>query len=159
MKDIDSSESPERVRLRELESENKWVFHGSGVRIEELEPRQAHSYPDAGGENKIPDGDPAVYASPLADVAIFMAIFNKQNAPAGARSAMSGYENGEMKYRTTQETMDQIHNARGYIHVFSKDTFTPRSFFESLSHIPVRPEQIIEITEKDLPNNIEVTDF
>lgn len=156
---IDMSESLERVRLRELEAEEKWVFHGSGSKLVVLEPRQAYTYPSNSGEGKIPDDKPAVFASPNADVAIFMAIVNQRNAPMGSRSGFTTDKNGEFEFRATQSTMDQIHKAKGYVYVFDRNKFTERSSGEALSHEVVNPAEVIEVTEKDLPKNIEIKNF
>lgn len=155
---INSAESFERTKLRELESESKWVFHGSGSKIETLEPRQAHNYPK-NSEEKNPDDKPAVFASPFADIAIFMSIVNETNVSQGLRSGLSWDSDKGLEFRATKETMDQIHNATGYVYVFDKSKFTPRSFGESLSYEAVSPDDVIMVTEKDLPKNIEIKDF
>lgn len=152
-------ESQERRRLRELESEGKWVFHGSGTETEILEPRQAHNYPSSSTEEKIPDDKPAVFASPSADIAIFMAIVNKNNAPKGARSGFSKHGDEPTEFRITKDTLDQIHNAKGYVYVFEKDGFISRSPNEVLSYQSVKPSEVVTVTEKDLPENIVIKDF
>lgn len=152
-------ESPERMRLRDLEAEGRWVFHGSGSKIDGgLEPRQAYNHPNNSGESGVPDGEPAVFATPVADVAIFMSIINKHNAPKGARSGF-GNTDGDFEFRATKDTMDQIHNAIGYVYVFDKTNFTPRSKTESLSYEVAEPVEVITVTKKDLPKNIIIKEF
>ncbi len=152
-------ESRERAKLRELENEGKWVFHGSGSKIEKLEPRQAHNYPNNSEEGKIPDDKPAVFASPLADIAIFMAVINRNNAPKGSRSGFTNNGGRDFEFRVTKETMDQIHGATGFVYVFDKRKFIPRSSGQVLSYESVEPEKVVVVTEKDLPKNIEIKDF
>lgn len=146
-------------RLLELEKEGKYLFHGSGFKMEKLEPRQAHSYPNKNDEGKIPDGEPAVFAADRSDIAVFMAIISPPNAQKGLRSGFTETK-GQMKFRVTKETMDQIDNAKGYVYVFDKDDFTQRgTSHEWVSNNPVSPVEIVEVTEKDLPDNIEVKQF
>ena len=152
-------ESPERIKLEQLEKEGKWVFHGSGSQIEILKPHQAHIYPKNSEEEKIPDDKPAVFASPSVDIAIFMAVINRENAPKGTRSGFSGYDNGGVEFRATQDTMDQIHDATGYVYVFDKSKFIVRSENESLSYDAVVPDDVVVVHENDLPKNIEIKDF
>ena len=147
-----------KERLLDLEREGKYLFHGSGFKLDTLEPRQAHNHPTS--DKKIPDGEPAVFASELANVAIFMAVISKPNTPSGFRSGFSGRGDGSVEYRVTKETMDQIKNAKGYVHVFDRNNFQRRGdSSEWISTKPVQPIEIIEVSEKDLPNNIEVKDF
>lgn len=156
----DILESPERAKLRELENEGKWVFHGSGLKIEKLEPHQAYNYPTNSEEGKTPDDKPAVFASPSVDVAIFMAVVNELNAPGGFRSGFSTPRGGKgFEFRATKETMDQIHGATGYIYVFDKTKFISRSSGESMSYTSVTPDNVVIVTENDLPKNIEIKDF
>ena len=150
-----------REYLLELEKTNNFVFHGSGVELNEIVPKQAFNH-SVVGEKPIEDGEPAVFASPFADIAIFMAIINKQNIPKKLRSGFGGHlKDGEVKvkFRTTKETIDQLNDARGYVYVFNKNDFTPRSDMECMSHEPVKPVYVIKVTEKDLPIDIEIKDF
>lgn len=153
------NESQERARLRELENSGNFVFHGSGKKLERLEPRQAHNYPDKNPEVKIPDDKPAVFATPNADIAIFMSVFNKENASKGSRSSFGANDDGPHYFGVTKETMDQIKNANGYVYVFEKSKFNMRSKMEGLSYEPVEPVEIVEVSERDLPKNIEIKDF
>lgn len=68
--------SDERKELATLEQTGLYVFHGSPHDIDQLEPREAFDT-DRGSE-----GTPAIYASPKADYAIFMAML----APLGRTS-------------------------------------------------------------------------
>lgn len=154
-----SPESPERAKLRTLENEGAWVFHGSGSKIEVLEPRQAYNYPTDSDKEKIPDGKPAVFASPSADIAIFMSILNKENAPKGARSGFDMHDDGTFEFRTTQATIDQIHNAVGYVYVFNAKKFIPHTLGECISYETVTPDEVVVVSEKDLPRDIEIKDF
>lgn len=121
-KQSENFESQARKRLRSLEKEGKYVFHGSGSLIKTLEPRQAHNYPTNSGKDRILDDRPAVFASPSVDIAIFMAIVNIKNAPKGCRSGFGANDDG-VEFRVTKQTIDQIESAKGYVYVLDKDKF------------------------------------
>jgi hypothetical protein len=138
--------SPELQELKKLESAEQYLFHGSGSVIDEFEPRQAHNY--IAGE-QIPDGEPAVFASPFADYAIFMALINKMNCPNGFHSA-SGFQNGELTFQATKETLDQLDDsAIGYVYVFSRDNFTKRNDSEWVCKQKVKPFLTIIVRRSD----------
>lgn len=154
--------SPAKARLRTLEAESKYLFHGSGSKIDTLEPRQAYNDPRNPDEEKIADDKPAVFASPIADIAIFMAVINGNNAPAGARSGVSFHSGGSYEFRVTTKTMDQIgDDAAGYVYVFDRGEFIPRSPEEEewLSYKTVVPVEVVKVSKKDLPEKIAVKDF
>jgi len=154
-----NNESPERIKLLALESEGRWVFHGSSSKIKIFKPKQAYRYPKNSDEGRVADGDPAVFSSPFVDIAIFMGIINKTNAPRGLRSGFGTDSEGKIKFQATKETIDQLHKATGYVYVFDKTKFIPRSSVESLSYEPVTPDDVVMVTERDLPKNIEIKDF
>jgi hypothetical protein len=154
----DSRESLARAKLLKLESEDKWVFHGSPHKIEVFEPRQAYQYPKS-KEEKIADGKPVVFASPSADIAIFMSIINVVNAPLGLQSWFGTDGEGKIKFKATKETIDQLHNSKGYVYIFDKTKFIPGSPLESLSYETVSPNDVTIVSEKDLPKNIEIRNF
>ena len=142
--------SPAKRRLLELEREG-YVFHGSENSFNRLEPKQSYIIIN---EEEIKDGEPAVFASQFADIAIFMAIINETNCPKGFRSGFS-YEDSKLSFRATQETLDQITpQAKGYVHVFKKEDFKFRSECQMVSFSFVTPLEILEVSADDLPENI-----
>lgn len=150
--------SPEKQLLHELESTGQYVFHGSGSDIEELEPRQAHNFTP---EGKIPDGEPAIFASDIADYAIFMAIINKENCLKGARSRVNTHHTNEgrsLSYSVTQETFNQLTDtAHGIVYVFNKEDFVQRDPLDTVEYISTknaRPVQKIVVSKQDLPGDI-----
>lgn len=68
-------------KLTQLQETGNHVFHGSpDGNIEVLEPRQAIHYPNLPKSAEyILDGDPAVSATPYADIATFRALINRKN--------------------------------------------------------------------------------
>ena len=145
-------------RLKTLEKENRWVFHGSPQKLEKIIPHQAYNHGNRG--EKILDGRPAVFASPFIDIAIFMAIINEENLPGGF---IGGYSfnstNKEIRFSANRKTINELHQARGYVYVLDKTKFTRRSFVEFISLEEVTPKDVIIVTKKDLPKNILIKDF
>jgi len=147
-------------KLKELEAEGKYVFHGSGLKSDMLEPRQAYNYPKNDKESRIPDGKPAVFASDIIDVAIFMAVVNKHNVPRTLRSGYVNLKDKGFRFMVTQETMNQIKNAKGFVHIFDKSEFENKGDTNVwIAQKIVKPIEVVEISEKDLPENIEIKDF
>ncbi len=140
-------------RLKNLEKEEKYVFHGSGEKIEEFEPRQAHTI--INGEH-VPDGKPAIFASPVADYAFFMAIVNKVNCPDGVRSGTS-WSDQKIEFKATQKTLDQLNkDSAGYVYIFKRADFEARNSHEWVSHANVKPIEVIEVRWSDFPQKITV---
>jgi hypothetical protein len=134
------------TRLIELEKQDQYLFHGSGLRLAKLEPRQAFTTVD---DKSVPDGEPGVHASQMLDYAIFMAVINRENCPAGLRSSCS-YEDGKLVFGATAETLEQISDdSSGYVHVFSRSDFIQRNHTEWVSHKPVEPIEVLEVTRRD----------
>ena len=67
--------SENKKHLLELEQSGNFVFHGSPVMIESLTPRQAYKSNKETGMMDA-DGNPAVFATPFAEVAIFRSLIN-----------------------------------------------------------------------------------
>lgn len=88
-----------------------------------------------------------------------MSIINKVNAPRGLRSGFGKNEKGKIQFRATKETIEQLHNSKGYVYVFDKTKFIPRSSIESLSYKTLTPDKVFIVSEKDLPKNIEIKEF
>ncbi len=148
-----------RDQLQNLETENRYVFHGSeNPDLDSLEPRQAYNYKNGVQE---PDGDPAVFASSRADYAIMMALINKQNCPKGCRSSASSSENekGEvlLRLRASKDSVEQLTDESvGYVYVLEKDLFQNRGGAEYTNKVPVIPKGKVMVTKLDLPPYIEV---
>ncbi len=85
--------SSQLKKLIDMEKTERFVFHGSGLRLEKLEPRQAYTVID--GVN-LPDGPPAVFATHLVDYALFMALINSDTCPLGTRYGC-GYKEGRLR--------------------------------------------------------------
>ncbi len=144
-----------RERLKSLEAEHRYVFHGSGnPRLIFLEPRQAYSWV---GDKKKKDDKPAIHASPFSDIAIFMGLINEKNCPQGLESEFS-YDGEELHFSASQRSLDQLDDkgAKGYVYVFAQKDFLPRDRYQFISHHAVKPLFVIEIEKADLPGDIEI---
>jgi hypothetical protein len=144
-----------REILKNLEVENKYVFHGSeDPHLESLEPRQAFTMIDG---KKVEDDKPAVHASQFCDIAIFMGLINEKNCPEGFRNTFS-YEGGKgLTFSASQQALDQLgENAKGYVYVFAKEDFISRGRAQLVSYREVKPLRVVEVGNADLPENIEI---
>lgn len=138
--------SESKKRLKDLEQHDAYVFHGSGARIERLEPRQAQTIVDG---KMIDDGPPAIYASSLLDYAVFMALLNIENCPAGFRSSCRS-ENDQLKFGASQATLDQMNDSSlGHVHVLRRCDFTLRGGCEWFATEPLEPVEVIEVRWND----------
>lgn len=151
-----------REQIERLATTGEYVFHGSPVgQIETFEPRQAH---DLG----TPDEEPAVFATELPDIAIFMALVNHQNSINPDQPYQSGTSverDDEGAYfvkdlRATQNLLDgaRLPSARGYVYVFPIQHFARREKkqgeFRCLEGI--KPLYAISVSSRDLPRSIRV---
>ncbi len=144
-----------REKLKLLESEDKYVFHGSeNPYLDSLEPRQAYTMEDG---KKVEDDKPAVHASQFSDIAIFMALINKHNCPKGFDNGFRYVEGQGVKFSVTQESLDQLdENTRGFVYVFPKEDFIARGRAQLITYDTVTPFQMIEVTKHDLSDTIEI---
>jgi hypothetical protein len=142
-------ESLARRKLRELEASGLYVFHGTSADVERLERRQAVDCVTG------PDGKPGIYASQIAEYAIFMAIA----PPLGrARASCAIYEGSPtMKYGLEKAVMARLSDhASGWVYVCNKKDFMQCRSVEWLSTRPVKPIFAVRVTRRDLPKTIQV---
>jgi hypothetical protein len=149
-------------KLRQLEATGKHVFHGSpNGEIERMEPRQGHHVPDhAKPGETIKDGNPAISATPYAELAAFRAIINGKNVPFPHTSGF-GVRNGKTEFRVSHdEVLDAVQGKKGYVYVFDKDKFVPydresdqssEDCMEWRSYEPIRPLDVVEVDSSVLP--------
>jgi hypothetical protein len=144
-----------RERLLELEREGRFVFHGSPDTIEKLEPRQAEDQNAETGEME-KDGTPAVFASPFADVAIFMALMRGDNVPGTRTSRYNMDSENGLHFAATKNLLDNARNITGRVYVLDKQQFTDFKGADCRSEKPIDPIDTIEVTAGDLPPGIDV---
>ncbi len=89
-----------REKLLSLEKEGKYVFHGSPDIIKTLEPRQAYNQNKETGVME-KDGEPAVFATPYADVAIFRALINAKGI-SGESTSSFGINGEQLHFSATK---------------------------------------------------------
>ncbi len=110
-------------------------------------------------EKNTPDGEPAVFASPFADYAIFMALINKENCPKGYRASVRS-EEGVLIFRATQTTLSQLNEeTTGFVYVFEKAKFEKRSDEEWVSYSTVTPISKIQVYLTDFAPEIKIIDL
>ncbi len=139
-----------KEKILELERQGIFLFHGSPEKLESLEPRQAYTWKN---NIKTEDDKPAVFTSKYSDIAIFMALINKENIKETFRSGY-GSLNGKIEFRLSKETKDKLLNLKGYLYVFDKKDFEQRNSAEFISYRIVKPIKIVEIDETFLPKDI-----
>ena len=140
------------LTLQELERQGKYVFHGSGKRLEQLEPRQAYTTVDG---QSIKDGEPAIHASELIDYAIFMALIDV-HWREGCRASCS-YDNEKLTFAANSFTLGLITCMTvGFVHVLEKQDFEHRIGIEWRCYSNVQPVAIIEVVIDDFQNHITV---
>ena len=136
----------------EILDDGHFVFHGSDEDLNALEPRQAYNWKS--GE-KVPDGEPAVFAADSIDVAIFMAIrkglqgksgFSKKEDETGYTFCMS---------KELASNLEKLPDKTGYVMVMPKDSFE-KIGGEYRSEIEVKPEFVVKVSKKDLPAKIDI---
>ena len=141
-----------RERLLSLEKEGKFVFHGSPVKTDTLEPRQPYNHDDTTGKMK-KHGGPSISASPFAEIAIFRAIVHPNDFDE-FQGGMGVDETGQLVFDASKKVLEKIKGKKGYVYVFLKSQFELFSPMEMRSQTKMKPEEIVEVSYDDLPSNI-----
>src|SRR3989344_5426026 len=149
--------SESKQKLLELEKSRLYLFHGSSESdIKELEPRQGYTIPK-GKEKLIKDGEPAIAATPYADIAIFRAIVRKGKSGFSASTKSAGIS---ISFNADKKGLDIAKNNIGYVYVLNKDGFVSMSgddrHMEWRKATPTKPLFIYKVTYEDLPQKIKI---
>lgn len=134
--------------LRELEKSGLYVFHGSLDLFDCLEPRQAHTLNKETGEME-EDGEPAVFATPFLDIALFRALMNRKDVEGPSESSFD-YREGRLYFSATDNIRLAAEHKRGKIYILPKETFVEYDVVQLISPKKVIPFEVIEITMNDL---------
>jgi len=87
-----------------------------------------------------------------------MALVNITNCPNGFDSGFKSVDN-KLVLHASEEALNQLSDSsRGYVYVFSKNTFLPRGRTQVISYEDAKPLQIVEVKKEDLPEYIKVKD-
>ncbi len=143
-----------REKLLLLEKEGKYVFHGSPDFIKTLDPHQAYNR-SAETEKMEKDGEPAVFATPYADVAIFRALINIKDV-VGESESNFGINGERLHFSTTKNLLDQAKKKIGKVYVLGKQKFKDFEGMQCRSEESIVPIEIIEVTVEDLPDDIQI---
>jgi hypothetical protein len=114
---------------------------------------------DTSGE-MIPHGDPAVCATPFADIAIFRSIINRKNLPEkhGSRfgGSIEGTKSLRLYFEVTETIDEQIRNnsehLKGRVYFFDKNDFNYFSPIEVRANKLVKPLGVVLVNIDDLPD-------
>ncbi len=150
---LEKDSSPEKIgekrkELLELEKEGIYVFHGSAELLDFLEPQLAHNDNELIGERE-KDKTKFVYASPYADVAIFRALTKNY-------SSRFGVEEGRFNFSISKKCFEDLKKEKGYVYVLSKKMFNFYNQMEHVSQKKLKPIQVVEVSFKELPENIDL---
>lgn len=146
-------EGKSREKLLSLEKEGKYVFHGSPDNIAILEPLQAYNRSKKTG-NMEKDGEPAVFATPYADVAIFRALINAKGVK-GESTSRFGIDGDKLHFSATKNILEEAKTKVGKVYVLDKQKFQDFEGMQYRSSETNEPIEEIEVTIDDLPQNIE----
>jgi hypothetical protein len=137
-------------KLKELEASGKYVFHGSASgNISQLDPRQAVSF----GKS---DGEPCVATSQYLSLAIFMAVIGSKKAGGWGMEGMKPSEPHFMYLDKSAWDKAQAENWHGFVYVCNKALFRQHNEWEWRSTNSVKPIEIIPVSLKDLPDDINI---
>lgn len=137
-----------------LEKEGEYVFHGSPETISILEPKQAFNRNDETG-NMEKDGEPAVFATPYADVAIFRALINAKDV-TGESTSRFGVDEDRLHFSATRNLLEAAKKKTGKVYVLDKQKFQSFEGMQCRSTEINKPLEIIEVRIDDLPQNIKI---
>lgn len=140
-----------RERLLKLEKEGRYVFHGSNSLIDRLEPRQAYN-------NNKKDGLPAVFATPFADVAIYRSLINGNNIKEPSINEFGHTKEG-VYFKASKNLIEFAKNLTAKVYVLDREKFKDFKGSQCRSEEAVIPIEVIEVTAKDLPSNIEIIEI
>ena len=152
-----------KEKLHQLESEGLYLFHGSPTAdIEEFELRQSTHIVDIEKPHEmINDGEPAISATPYADIAIFRSIINRKNIDKiDITSSFGSNSEGELEFSVSNpEILEKARGGTGFVYVFDKNNFAPysrdgvahESGMEWRSYKQVKPIQVVPVNFDDMP--------
>jgi len=140
-----------RERLLLLEKEGRYVFHGSSDIIESIEPWQAYNQNKETGEME-KDGNPAIFATPYADVAIFRALIQGTDL----ENEFGIDDNGQLHFIADKKLIERVKNKIGKVYVLDKSKFGNFRGLDCKNEEAIIPIEVIEITVNDLPKNIKI---
>ncbi len=145
-----------RDQLLALEKTGQYLFHGSMGSFESLEPRQAINDNELTRKRE-QHGEPAICATPFADVAIFSALI-KANAHNIKDESNCRYDLDGSNFETTPNLLAAAQKTTGKVYVLDKNDFQlfGGEGYEWRSDKNVVPVKVIEVTAEDLPKNIKV---
>lgn len=145
--------------IRMLAESGRYVFHGSSLKLKQLEPRQAYKRNhDTGRMEK--DGLPVVFATNVPDIAIFMAIVDKSRIN-GEFNTYFDCTNGNgcinVRLSATPNVLTLLPELSGFVYVLETSDFKKRhgKIAEYISQKPVYPVAVVPVTAEDLVRTIE----
>lgn len=143
------------LELREMEKEGKYLFHGSSELLDSaLTPHQAYTVVNGA---RVPDGAPAVFASPSLDCAIFMGVVCSANCPLGLNSGY-GIHDGVLEFRASKRTVEQLDpESSACVYIFDRSNFTEKNAVNWCAQQEVHPIAVAPVSWKDFGGKLIIT--
>jgi len=117
------------IELEKLAKTGKYLFHGSPMKLDVIEPRRA-----------------------------IMLAARAQVSPGHYQSGFS-FSNGKLSFRANKETLTTARsNITGFVYVLDKGSFRKHSSMEYRTSASVRPVRVFEVGADDLPAEIVTVD-
>lgn len=134
------------------------MFHGSLMRMNIIEPRQASGDDRETGQREN-DGNPGVFATQFADVAIFHALM-KQSCAEGDFGAGGDSEKGTYHMHASADQIEKVKRDQleAYVHVLEKKDFFDFRAVDARSDNAVHVIDVVKVGYEDLPADIEIVD-
>ncbi|MFA6536927.1 MAG: hypothetical protein WCT18_00835 [Patescibacteria group bacterium] len=143
-----------RERLLRMQESGKYVFHGSPIELPKLSPLQAYRRNKETGEME-KDGEPAVFATQFADIAIFRSLINQKDV-IGPTSSSFGVDDNGFYSSATANLYEAAKKKIGKIYVFEKSKFGDIVGMECRSTEEVEPLEVIDVYFDDLPTGVKM---
>ena len=147
-----------RKELLALEEEGKYVFHGTMVDLDILKPFQAfNKNKETGLMEK--DGDPAVFATPYVDIAIFRALMDQDGMKEESTTEF-WVENDKVYLEASENVLKHSKDIIAKVYVLNRNDFP--GFEEGMqcrSEVALKPIKVIDVKFEDLSGNIEIIDL
>ncbi len=142
-------------KLRELENEGKYLFHGSVHENSSVfEPRQAYTIREG---KKVEDDKPGIHTTPNLDIAIFMATVSPRNTNCKNFRSSFFRDNTGLRLQMNKEVSENMKpESSGFVYIFNKDDFTKRNEIEYISYKMVASIDFAKVKFSDLLKKVEV---
>lgn len=138
-----------KERLKALEASGEYLFHGSPFAVDTFEPRQAYNDID---NERVTDGEPAVFASEEIETPIFRSIFHESRFDKLNGSFELGFTSSDEDHtiHANEAAINAVRDETGYVYIFKRSDFALRRNKEWISASEVKPVSVFHSTFDDI---------